>query len=257
VPETSWGYDVVRDEFDSWVLAETDDWICIDKPPMVVCHPSKHGPTSSLVGAIRLYRGLEASHLVFRIDRETSGVVLAAKNRETASRLQRAVGGRMVHKDYIAILIGELSEKVMVNVPLGRDLDSEIVAKQGFRPDDGREAETTFEPLMTGGGFSLVRVGMRTGRQHQIRAHAAHLGYPLVGDKIYGVPADIFLSFIEGGWSDRHQEVLEHRRQALHARRVIFNLSDERLVFEAPLARDLVEFCRRRMGIDDPAGLAG
>jgi 23S rRNA pseudouridine1911/1915/1917 synthase len=257
MPETDWGYDISRGEFDSWVRAETEDWICIDKPAMVVCHPSKHGPTSSLVGAIRHYRGLEAAHLVFRIDRETSGVVLAAKNRANASQLQRAVGGRMVHKEYIAILTGELRKKVVVDAPLGRDLESPIVAKQGVRPDDGREAKTEFVPLATGGGWSLVRVGMATGRQHQIRAHADHAGFPIVGDKIYGVPPDLFLTFIDKGWTSRHEEKLAHRRQALHARRVVFDLTDERLEFEAPLAGDLVEFCRERIGISDPIGLVG
>ena len=257
MPETSWGYDIVRDEFESWVSLETDDWISINKPPMVVCHPSKHGPTSSLVGAIRYYRGLEAAHLIFRIDRETSGVVLAAKNRATASRLQRAVEGRMVHKEYIAILTGELSEKVVVDVPLGRDLESPIVATQGGRPEDGREARTEFVPLATDGGWSLVRVSMATGRQHQIRAHAEHVGFPVVGDKIYGVPPDLFLTFIDEGWTTGHEEKLGHRRQALHARRVIFDLADERLEFEAPLADDLIDFCRMRMGIADPVGLVG
>jgi 23S rRNA pseudouridine1911/1915/1917 synthase len=257
VPETSWGYEIVRDEFESWVSLETDDWISINKPPMVVCHPSKHGPTSSLVGAIRYYRGLEAAHLIFRIDRETSGVVLAAKNRATASRLQRAVEGRMVHKEYIAILTGELSEKVVVDVPLGRDLESPIVAKQGARPDDGREASTEFVPLATDGGWSLVRVSMATGRQHQIRAHAEHVGFPVVGDKIYGVSPELFLTFIDEGWTTRHEEKLGHRRQALHARRVVFDLADERLEIEAPLADDLIDFCRMRLGIADPVDLVG
>ena len=144
-----------------------------------------------------------------------------------------------------------------MDAPLGRDLDSPIVAKQGWRPQDGREAKTVFEPLAAGRGFSLVRVGIWTGRQHQIRAHASHIGFSLVGDKIYGVPADIFLSFIEDGWTDRHEKILEHRRQALHARRVVFNFPDERLAFEAPLAADLVKFCRQRIGIDDPEKLVG
>ena len=163
----------------------------------------------------------------------------------------------MVHKEYIAILTGELSEKVVVDVPLGRDLESPIVAKQGWRPEDGREARTEFVPLATDGGWSLVRVSMATGRQHQIRAHAEHVGFPVVGDKIYGVPPDLFLTFIDEGWTTLHEEKLGHRRQALHARRVVFDLADERLAFEAPLADDLIDFCRMRMGITDPVDLVG
>ncbi len=254
MPETSWGFEIEAEEFESWVRQETVDWVCLDKPPMVVCHPSKRGPRSSLVGAFRLFRQLDSGHLIFRIDRETSGVVLIAKNRETASLLQRAVERRNVHKEYIAILCGELREKVVVDVPLGRDMESPIVAKQAVRPD-GKEARTLFEPLATAGGYSLVRVGMTTGRQHQIRAHAEWMKHPVVGDKMYGVPPEIFLTFIEEGWTDLHTGALAHRRQALHALRVVFELPGGDLELEAPLESDLVSFTREHMGPVDAVRL--
>lgn len=253
MPETNWGFEITSAEFESWIQEESADWISLDKPPMVVCHPSKHGPQSALVGACRLFRELDACHLVFRIDRETSGVVLIAKNREAASRLQRTVERRGVHKEYIAILTGELREKVTVDVPLGRDLNSPIVAKQAGQAD-GKTASTLFEPVATGGGFTLTRVRMTTGRQHQIRAHAEWMDHPVVGDKMYGVPPDLFLTFIEDGWTDRHDAVLAHRRQALHARRVVFDLPDGPLRLEAPMEADLVAFARDRMGLEDPDG---
>ena len=250
MPETTWGFEIHLSEFESWIQEENAEWICFDKPALVVCHPSKHGPTSSLVGACRVYRDLEAVHLVFRIDRETSGVVLVAKSREAASRLQQAVERRMVHKEYIAIVHGELSENRVVDHPLGRHPDSPVVAKQGWRATDGREARTLFEPVVAAGGFTLVRVRMDTGRQHQIRAHGELIGHPLVGDKMYGVPPEIFLNFIENGWTPDHEAVLAHRRHALHARRIVFDLPEGPLVLEAPLAPDLIEFCRTRMGVD-------
>ncbi|MEZ5277385.1 MAG: RNA pseudouridine synthase [Opitutaceae bacterium] len=250
MPATARGFEILPSEFESWIRNENADWICFDKPPLVVCHPSKHGPTSSLVGAFRAYRDVEAAHLVFRIDRETSGVVLVAKNREAASRLQQAVEKRMVHKEYIAILHGELRENREADHPLGRHPDSPIVAKQGWRPTDGRAARTLFEPLATGGGFTLVRVRMDTGRQHQIRAHGELIGHPLVGDKIYGVPPAIFLSFIDNGWTPDLEAVLAHYRHALHARRIVFDLPDGPLVLETPLAPDLIGFCRERMEVD-------
>ena len=257
MPETDWGFEILPSEFESWIQAENADWICVDKPALVVCHPSKHGPASSLVGACRLYRNLEACHLVFRIDRETSGVVLIARNREAASRLQKAVENRKVHKEYIAILKGELRGKVLEDRPLGRHRESVIVARQGWRPDIGRPCATFFEPIAVSAGFSFVRVTMSSGRQHQIRAHAELLGHPVVGDKIYGMPDEVFLSFIGPGLDVEQQDRVGHRRHALHAWRVVFDLPEGPLALEAPLAPDLVSFCRERMGMNPPGELIG
>jgi 23S rRNA pseudouridine1911/1915/1917 synthase len=93
---------------------------------------------------------------------------------------------------------------------------------------------------------------MTTGRQHQIRAHAEWMKHPVIGDKIYGVPPDVFLTFIEVGWTERHDALLAHRRQALHARRVTFDLPGGPLCLEAPLEADLVAFAQEKMGLEDP-----
>src|SRR5580704_15287924 len=95
-------------DFRSWILHEDEHLLVVNKPGDVVCHPSKAGPWSSLVGAAREYLGLPTMHLVFRLDRETSGVVVLAKDAATASRLQVAMQKRRVGKSYLAVLTGEL-----------------------------------------------------------------------------------------------------------------------------------------------------
>src|SRR3954453_14052327 len=108
MPRTEWGWLVTSDELHSWILEESDDLLVIDKPAHVGCHPSKHGPCSSLVGACREYLGTDRLHLTFRLDRETSGVVVFARNRTVASLLQKAIEQRNVSKTYLAILDGVL-----------------------------------------------------------------------------------------------------------------------------------------------------
>ena len=99
-------------ELASWVIHEDERLLAVDKPGDVVCHPSKHGPWSSLVGAAREHAGLDTVHLVFRLDRETSGVVVLAKDPQTARRLQTAMQERRVGKAYLAILTGEMTGEV-------------------------------------------------------------------------------------------------------------------------------------------------
>src|SRR5580698_7528119 len=102
-------------ELESWIVHEDEYLLAVDKPGDVVCHPSKHGPWSSLVGAVREHLGLETVHLVFRLDRETSGIVVLAKDPRSASRLQTAMQERRVGKAYLAVLTGELSEEIRVD----------------------------------------------------------------------------------------------------------------------------------------------
>ncbi|HEY5078349.1 MAG TPA: RluA family pseudouridine synthase, partial [Opitutaceae bacterium] len=231
-------------ELASWILHEDDRLLVVDKPGDVVCHPSKHGPWSSLVGAAREHAGLETIHLVFRLDRETSGVVVLAKDPGMASRLQKAVQDRRVGKAYVAILFGELSGATTVDQPLGDDTASPVFMKSAVRAD-GQASVTRFEPLSTGGGFTLARVTTETGRKHQIRAHAQWLGHSIVGDKIYGPDARLYLDFIDGGWTGALEERLLLRRQALHCSRIDLTTAGLPFAFEAPLPPDMREFCGR------------
>jgi len=231
-------------ELESWVIFEDERLIVVDKPGDVVCHPSKHGPWSSLVGATRERSGLATMHLVFRLDRETSGVVVLAKDAAMASRLQKAMQERRVAKAYLAVLVGELAEAVRVDQPLGPDTSSPVFMKSAVC-EGGQPSVTLFQPLSSAAGFTLVRVVTETGRKHQIRAHAQWLGHSVVGDKIYGPDSRLYLDFIDGGWSPELEARLLLRRQALHCARIDLTAAGLPTVFEAPLPGDLRAFCER------------
>ncbi len=241
---------IAPEELGGWVLAEDDDVLAINKPGDVVCHPSKAGPWSSLAGAVKEGRGLAKAHLVFRLDRETSGIVLFAKTERVAGWLQKAMQARRIRKTYLAVLVGELAGPVAVDQPLGDDEASPVFVKTTVRPD-GREARSFFRPLAAAGGFTLAEVRIETGRKHQIRAHARWLGYPVVGDKIYGPDARCYLEFIDGGWTPALAARLLHERQALHCLRIDLEggaNGEGARTWRAPLAPDLIGFCAARLG---------
>lgn len=234
-------------EVPGWIVHEDERLLVVNKPGDVVCHPSKAGPWSSLVGALREYAGLPTVHLVFRLDRETSGVVVLAKDARTASRLQTAMQERKIGKAYLAILGGELRAPVTVDQALGDDRASPVFIKSAVVPaEEGKAAVTHFAPVACGGGFTLARVVTETGRKHQIRAHAQWLGHGLVGDKIYGPDARLYLDFIDHGWTEALAARLLLPRQALHCAEIDLRPAGFANVFAAPLAADLEQFCRER-----------
>jgi 23S rRNA pseudouridine1911/1915/1917 synthase len=233
-----------------WVLHVDERVIVLNKSGELPCHPSKDGPWSSLAGAVREFFGEAAAHLVFRLDRETSGVVVFARDTVTARTLQMAAQERRYGKTYLAILTGELSAPVIVDQPLGDDHESPVAIKcKVVAPGRGQVAVTRFEPLARGGGFTLARVTTETGRKHQIRAHAQSIGHWLVGDKIYGPDAQLFLEFVEHGWTPALAKALWLPRQALHCAEIDLRRAGVEQMFRAPMPEDMRAFCRERMGL--------
>jgi 23S rRNA pseudouridine1911/1915/1917 synthase len=240
---------IAPEEVPAWIVYEDERLLVVNKPGDVVCHPSKAGPWSSLVGALREYARLPTVHLVFRLDRETSGVVVLTKDAEMASRLQIAMQKRVVGKTYLAILTGDLREPVTVNQPLGDDVHSPVFLKSAVT-SDGQPSITHFTPIGWSSGegrgalpFTLCRVVTETGRKHQIRAHAQWLGHGLVGDKIYGPSALCYLEFIDHGWTENLATQLLLPRQALHCAEIDLRRAGLDHFFTAPLAADLQAFC--------------
>jgi 23S rRNA pseudouridine1911/1915/1917 synthase len=243
---------ITSEEVPTWIVFEDDQLLVVNKPGDVVCHPSKAGPWSSLVGALREYAGLPTVHLVFRLDRETSGIVVLAKNPKMASRLQMAMQQHKIGKVYRAVLMGELGSAVTVDQSLGDDISSPVFVKSAVvAAGEGQRAITHFVPEAYGGGVTLARIVTETGRKHQIRAHAQWLGHWLVGDKIYGPDARHYLEFIDHGWSAALAEKLLLPRQALHCMQIDLRLAGVEHVFSAALPNDLRDFLSAR-GISPP-----
>ncbi len=244
------------DEFKTWILLENDDFLAINKPGWLVCHPSKNGPLSSLVGAAREYSGLEVMHLVSRLDRETSGAVVLAKNRRAAGIAQKAVETKDVGKKYLAILNGALEGEYVVTQPLAGDKNSQVAIKQACAPDraSAKSAATRFLPLRRGPRHTLCAVEILTGRKHQIRAHAQWIGREIVGDKIYGPDENVYLRFVENGLSEADLKLVQMKRQALHAWEMDFTKVVPGMLIRAPIPDDFAEFMRSN-GLGDAESL--
>jgi 23S rRNA pseudouridine1911/1915/1917 synthase len=247
---------IAPNELPSWIVHEDDRLLVISKPGDVVCHPSKAGPWSSLVGAAREYTGLPTVHLVFRLDRETSGIIVLAKDAKMASRLQKAMQERRVRKRYRAIVWGELREAVTVNQPLGVDLHSPVFVKSAVvRSGDleAKESITHFQPEVSANGFTLLHADLETGRKHQIRAHLQWLGHSVVGDKIYGPDSRCYLDFIDRGWTQELANQLLMERQALHCAEIGLEAAGLPHTFTAPLPADMRTFCNQHIGLTSVA----
>jgi 23S rRNA pseudouridine1911/1915/1917 synthase len=245
VPATDWGWLVTPDELASWILHRDADLLVVNKPPFVVCHPSKHGPWSSLIGAAREYLGVPRLHMPSRLDRETSGVVVLTFNPSMASLLQKAIQERQVEKTYHAILCGKMQKRVEVEAPIGRD-NSSIIRVRRWVCSEGQVSKTLFEPVRSLRGYTFVRATPYTGRLHQIRVHAAAIGHSVAGDKLYGPDSTLMLDFLQHGFAGRLPFSLPLSRQALHCRRVVFQTQASEFAFEAPLWPDLEAFIESR-----------
>ncbi len=243
---------VDMDEFPKWIIYEDSNYLALDKPGWLVCHPSKNGPLSSLVGAARVYLNAEILHPVSRLDRETSGVVVVAKNHESASKAQKAVSEKgAVKKKYLAFLEGFLGATATVSQPLADDKHSIVAIKTccAIQKPSAKSACTIFRPISHSnspdGDFTLCEVELLTGRKHQIRAHAQWLGHSVAGDKLYGPDETLYLDFAEKGFTEEMSKILPIKRQALHAFEMDFGASVPELKLRAPLAEDLVSFAKK------------
>jgi 23S rRNA pseudouridine1911/1915/1917 synthase len=212
------------------ILYEDDDLLVIDKPAGLTVHPAPGHPSHTLVNAILSHlSGLpetgdwQRPGIVHRLDKDTSGVMLVAKTGAAHSNLTDQFRSRSVFKVYQVLVAGHLTpEDGIIEAPIGRDPRHRqrmaVVAESR-----GRESRTEYHVIKYRGNYTLLEVRPETGRTHQIRVHLAAIGYPVAGDKVYGVKSP-YLS-----------------RQFVHASRLGFTLpsTGDYVEFSSPLPADL------------------
>jgi len=216
------------------ILFENEDCIIINKPAGMVVHPAVGHPSGTLVQAVLAHApeidgvgGVKRPGLVHRLDQDTSGVILLAKNDQAHQYLQDQFKERSVEKTYLALVDGRPpSQKGRVEVAIGRDPKF----RQRMAPvqdREGKEAITEFFTLKEFSKHTLLKVSILTGRTHQIRVHLSFLRCPVVGDTVYG----------------RNKPSLAIDRQFLHAHQLRITLPGDhtKRTFEAPLAEELEE----------------
>jgi 23S rRNA pseudouridine1911/1915/1917 synthase len=229
------------------IVHEDDGLLVINKPAGLVCHPTKGDEYSSLISRVRLHLGAESrAHLVNRLDRETSGIVVVAKDDVAARELRRIWENRSVRKEYWAIVHGHVSpEQGTIEASLGKDTGS-IVAVKDRVCAEGAAARTDFEVLRrftrAEGDFTWLRVLPHTGRKHQIRIHLAHICHAIVGDKLYGGDEDLYMALVEDRLTEEQRRRLILPHHGLHAREIGFNWREREYIFRAEAEKGFADF---------------
>ena len=219
------------------IVYEDDDLLVVNKPKGMVVHPAPGNPDGTLVNALLAHCGNSLSGIngvirpgiVHRIDKDTSGLLMVAKNDVAHQGLAAQIREHSFTREYEAVVYGNLREdRGMVNAPIGRhpvDRKKMAVTEKHSRP-----AVTHFQVLARYGSFTHVRLQLETGRTHQIRVHMAYLGHPVAGDPVYG-PKKVITS-LQG--------------QCLHAKKIGFvhPVTREYLEFSSPLPEYFTSFLR-------------
>jgi 23S rRNA pseudouridine1911/1915/1917 synthase len=211
--------------------------IVINKPPGVVVHPGAGNREHTLQNALLAHdpklRQVPRAGLVHRIDKDTSGLLVVARTLEAHTALVAALAAHDIEREYLALCTGAMTGGGTVNQPIGRHRTART--KMAVR-SDGRAAVTHYRIEKRFRAHTLARVRLETGRTHQIRVHLAHVGYPIVGDPVYGGRRKL-----PAGATHGLKAALEgFQRQALHAARLTFShpKTGKSRAFEAPLPAD-------------------
>lgn len=239
------------------VLYEDEHLMAVDKPALLPVHPSARYHRNTLIKVLQAARpDCAFLSLAHRLDRETSGVIVISKSRACDRAIKRLLELRQgVHKTYTAIARGVPDRgdgALHFRCELAVELDAASPLKVKMRVSNAPEAQqaaTVFEVTevrrgLAGARYALVRCGLETGRQHQIRVHLAALGAPVVGDKLYGPDEGAFARFADGELTAEDLERLEMPRHALHATRLELPhpITGAPLAVEAPVPADMAAF---------------
>ncbi|MDO4856266.1 MAG: RluA family pseudouridine synthase [Limosilactobacillus gorillae] len=169
------------------VLFENRDLLVVNKPAGIKSHPNREGEVGTLMNLVSGYLmgTTDAAYMVHRLDQETSGAMIVAKNPIVVPILDRLISTREIHRDYLALVAGIPNPKRGIwDLPLGQDPTD--VRKRMVNGQNAQAARTHYRTLATNGGRALVVLNLETGRTHQLRVHLAAAGCPIVGDPLYG-----------------------------------------------------------------------
>ena len=207
------------------ILYEDEDILVVNKPSDTPIHPSQGNYDNSLANGVKYYYEQQGINFVFRcinrLDRDTTGLVVIAKNMLSGAALNLAMVNREIHRTYLAVVKGKLPENGTIDFPIARKDGSTVERCVEF--ETGEHAVTHFECLEQNEKYSLAKIWLETGRTHQIRVHMNYIGHPLPGDFLY------------------HNDRTEIGRQALHSWKLEFHhpVSGELMQFETPLPEDM------------------
>jgi 23S rRNA pseudouridine1911/1915/1917 synthase len=226
------------------VVHEDDAILALDKPAGLPVHPSATYHKNTLTYLLRERYGDGAPQIAHRLDRETSGLMLCGRTRAAERALKIGFENRTVSKRYLAIVQGVMPENEgRIELPMDRAKEGLHILMEITPEGEGYPSVTRYRVLARREGATLVALAPETGRQHQLRVHLSALGFPIIGDKLYGPEGvQTFLDYIETGMTDALLERLGHGRQALHAYELHFThpSTGEPMMLRAPLSDDLV-----------------
>jgi 23S rRNA pseudouridine1911/1915/1917 synthase len=218
------------------VLARGTGWLAVDKPSGIPVHPVNTVRENSLIRILRRQEGNDALRLAHRLDRETTGVLLVAEDSATASVLSAAFERGTVHKEYLAIVKGEIAnDEGVISLPIGEDPKRKIFVRREIQ-EDGEAAKTAWKVERRSRDATLMRLFPSTGRRHQLRVHLAAIGHPILGDILYGRPDADYLDLVTGR-RDARAEDGSPARQLLHCARIACKPDVD---VTAPLPEDFV-----------------
>ena len=224
VPEVESGENIIRTEMDLDILYEDEDILVINKPAGMPVHPSMGNYENTLANGIAWYFSQKGEDFVYRcinrLDRDTTGALILAKNPLSAAVLSVQMKRRQIRRTYLALVDGVLPESGVVDAPIARMEGSVITREVNF--ETGESAVTHYERLAVGRYYSLAELHLETGRTHQIRVHMKYIGHPLPGDYLY------------------HPDYRRIQRQPLHSFQLEFThpITKEPMLFTAPVPED-------------------
>lgn len=228
LPKEQLGNRMTPEEIPLSIVYEDDYILLLNKPAGMATIPSRHHPAGTIANGVLHYYAVKnipsTVHVVTRLDRDTSGLLLIAKNQYSHSLLSNLQKRHAIHRKYMAVVSGQMfNNRVTIDVPIGRKensiIERTITAK-------GKKAITHYEVLKAFKNKTLLEVRLETGRTHQIRVHFSSIGHPLLGDDLYGGDTDGL------------------NRQALHCSEISFQhpFTAEKMTFSSSLAKDIAAF---------------